>query len=441
MINTPLFRRSLLAGVAPLAAAATLGAVRTAAAQAPALPAPTVGRPEPFRIALPQARLDWIRERVAAYPWPERPLLGPDGQPAGWRYGADMDFMRRLAEHWLARYDWRAAEARLNRFANFRVEIDGARLHYLHERASRPDALPLLIIHGWPYSALSYVDQVERLAHPERFGGRAEDGFHVVVASLPGSGFSDAPRSPEGLGANGRRYHALMTRVLGHPRYVVHGGDQGALSAGFMAVQRPEAVIGLSQHMLFPRQPEAGFGSGSVGAADATEAERAFAAAEQRMVQEQMAYFFTHVQRGETLAAAMADSPVGAAAWIVEKFYFWSDQRERSFERIFTMDRLLDEAMMYLAVPGGFRTALWPYMAFQHEPPMLAPGERIMVPTHVQQWADPLHPKRPREFVERSAANIVRWSDMPRGGHFPFYEEPDAWRDDVLAFGRQLRGG
>lgn len=393
--------------------------------------------PVPFRIEVPQAMLARILDRVREYRWYEPPL-GPDGQPLGWGYGTDIAWLHEICGYWLSGYDWRRTEARLNDLPMRRARVRGLDLHFVHERGSGPRAVPLLITHGWPYSFVSYADQIMPLAHPERFGGRVEDAFDVIVVSVPGYGFSQSPAGPTTLRELGRLYHELMSGVLGYGRYVVHGGDQGAISATYMALDQPEAVMGLHKHMLFPRQASAPSFSGQLGPGPATDAEHAFIRAEAAMAEREMAYIQTHITRPETLSAAIMDSPVGLASWVLEKFYFWSDRRQRPFAEIFTRDQLLDQVMVYL-VSDSFRTSLWPYAAFQLEPVVLPDGQKVTVPTGVTQWfGDAILPVNPREFVARSHSDLVHWAVMPSGGHYPFLEQPEEWRADLQAFRRKI---
>jgi microsomal epoxide hydrolase len=420
-------RRELVQGTA---AGTVLAALPLAAAAQPA-------RVEPFRLEAPQATLERIRQRVRDYRW-YAPPLGSDGQPLGWRYGTDLAWLRELCGYWLEGYDWRRSEARLNALPMRRARVGELDLHFVHERGSGSRPTPLLIVHGWPYTFQSYAAHVMPLAHPERFGGRAEDAFDVVVVSVPGYGFSGAPAGPTTLRALGRLYQELMTGVLGYHRYIAHGGDQGAISATYMALDFPGSVAGLHKNMLFPRHASAPSFSGALGPGNASDAERAFIKAEAAMAGREMAYIQTHITRPETLSPAMMDSPVGLASWLLEKFYFWSDRRERPFETIFTRDQLLDQVMVYL-VSDTFRSSLWTYAAFQLEPVALPDGVKVTVPTGVTQWSgDAILPVNPREFVERSHANIVHWAVMGSGGHYPFLEQPDAWLADLQAFRRQV---
>lgn len=386
-----------------------------------------VGDPEPLTIRIPRERLDRIMALVRAH------RVLPDAGLEDWQWGVPQDWMAGMVGHWANDYDWRAAEARLNRFDNFTVPIGGKRLHFVHERGSGANPTPLLILHGWPYSVYSFVDVIDRLAHPERYGGSAEDAFDVVVASIPGVGFSEAPDGPESLRTSGHRYHALMTQVLGYDRFITHGGDQGAISAAWMAHDFPDAVLGHHTHMFYPRHAGSPWLSGEVGP-DPTAAERAWIAAEAQSPFGQLAYILTHVARGETLAAALADNPVGQAAWIWDKWYYWTDKRARPFDEIYSRDRLIDEAMYYIAT-DSFRTSLWPYIALGTENVSTLPeGEMIDNPAGVTAWPDPVFPLPPREYVERSRTNLVHYTSPPRGGHFPMVEEPELYVEDLRAF-------
>lgn len=391
---------------------------------------------EPFRATIPDGVLAGIREQVAAHRWPAS-ALAPDGD---WRHGVPSDALRRLAARWAGGYDWRAREREIDRFDQFRVNVAGERMHFALGRGSGAGGrLPVLLLHGWPYSFASLLPLAERLAHPERFGGRTEDGVDVVVPSLPGYGFSDRPAAPLGPREMGRRMHLLMTEALGRPRYLVHGGDVGAHAASWMGFDYPEAVAAV--HTTFPvlRQSGAGQGSGETGPGPSTQAERDYVTAERAAMPERFGYAAVQMTQPQALAPAMLDSPVGAAAWIVQRYHDWADLRERRFEDAFTADQLLDEVMLYVAT-DRFDSALWFYAGYRdQEPKTLPPGGRVSVPTWVAAFPDPLMPPPPRELVERSH-DVAHWTAMPRGGHFPFYEAPDLLARDLELFVRENAG-
>ena len=431
-------RRDLLA--AGVAALGTVTLPRRGTAQ-PARPAAssqaaTTGTmaPEPFQVAVPQATLDRIARQLRDHEWGHAPISG------GWRYGTDQDYLRRLVAYWQDGYDWRRTERTMNGMAHFRVPLVGQQLHYVVEKGSGPRPLPLLLIHGWPYSFWSFREVVGPLAHPERFGGSADDGFELVLPSIPGFDLSEAPPDPIGLRAISGRLHRLMTEVLGHERYVVAGGDFGAVIGSWLAFDHPESVVGLWQDA--PAQRQAGTAFDSPHPAEpANEQEKRAAAEARALFFREFGYFHLQVTRPQTLATALADNPVGQASWIVEKVHSWTDLRERPFEQVWGMDALLDNVMLYAAT-GSFGTSVWPYYGFQlpGETPELPPGRKIEVPTAVASWHDPLTPMPPREVMALSRGRIVQWSDMPRGGHFPFHEAPDLYVDDIRKFGRTLRG-
>jgi microsomal epoxide hydrolase len=374
---------------------------------------------------LPQATLDRIRRQVADHRW----LPQKDVEP--WKYGIDQAWLEQLGRYWATKYDWRRAEARINRFHNYLADVDGKKLHYILEKGSGTSAVPLVLLHGWPYSFYSFIDVIEPLAHPERFGGDAKDAFDVVVISAPGVGLSEAPDAPENLRALGRRYDSLLTEVLGYQRYIVHGGDQGAISASWMAHDFPDHVLGHHIHMVLPKAPE--------DPADPSPAELEFLKRSRSMYGNQRAYISTHISRGETLAAALEDNPVGQAAWILDKWYWWTDRRARLFNEIYSPDRLIDEVMVYVAT-DSFRTSMWLYVTTDSSVADLAAGEKIQNPCGVTAWPDPVWMIPPREFVARSRANIVQYTVPPRGGHFPMLEEPQLYVEDIRQFRRTLLG-
>lgn len=335
-------------------------------------------RATPFEIAVPQAKLDRILTRVRDYEWPETPAGGD------WNYGTNRDYLRELAAYWADGadgYDWRATEREMNRFAHFRAEVDGLALHYIHERGSGDNPQPLLLLHGWPYSFASFLGVIEPLARPERTGGDAADGFDVVVASLPGYGFSGKPAAPIGPRRMGELLDGLMHGVLGYGSYLVAGGDWGGDIASQMGFNHADRIAGVHSHSFLVRHAGAVPGSGQTGPGDATDDERAFVEGERQTFMVEGAYASIMGTRPQTLSYAMLDSPIGLAAWMIEKFYAWLDRRVRPFAEIFTRDQLLTEAMVYL-VTDTANTASWIYSAFQQEgSSTLPPGERVAVPT------------------------------------------------------------
>lgn len=278
---------------------------------------------------------------------------------------------------------------------------------------------------------------IEPLAHPERFGGDAEDGFDVVVASLPGYGFSGKPPAPVGPKAMGDLLDRLMTGVLGYERYLVQGGDFGGFVASRLGFDHAEHVLGVHSNSFMVRHEGAALGGGSAGEGASPE-EQAFAQGEAQGFMAEGGYAIIQGTRPQSLGFAVQDSPVGAAAWILEKFYSWSDRRQRDFAEVFTLDQLLTEVMVYL-VTDTFMTSTWVYPAYFMEGSATLPkGQRVEVPTAFATFPDPVFAPPPRTFMEHSH-NVVQWTTPEQGGHFPALEVPELYVEDLRRFARTLK--
>ena len=379
--------------------------------------------PKPFRIEVSDDILERIRARVAGYVWHEMP---DDG---GWAYGANLDYMKELCAYWLEEFDWRAQEKLLNCFAHFTAPVDGIDLHFIHERGSGPAPLPLLISHGWPGSVSEFVEIIDPLAHPQRHGGSESDAFDVIAPSLPGFGFSGRPSRPMGPRGMAVLFAELMTGVLGYDGYVAQGGDWGGAISSWLGYEHAPACRAIHINILTMRHPE-----GPQGAE-----EDAWAARFEREQELENGYRTQQATRPQTLSYAMMDSPVGVAAWLVEKFNSWSDTDGDDIESVYTKDELLTNIMIYL-VTGTFNTASWIYYGRREEGGrVLSPqGRRVEVPTACALFPKELLSWPPRSYVER-IYNVARWTEMPRGGHFAAMEEPELLIEDVRAFARTLR--
>ncbi len=386
----------------------------------------------PFAVKIADSTLSHIRERVRSYPF--APAAAGDTAKGEWPLGTSTAYMKELCAYWADRYDWRKAEAQLNRFPQFTAPLDvGGEtipIHFVHERGSGPNPTPLLLIHGWPGSFFEFMHIVEPLAHPERFGGDINDAFDVVVPSLPGYGFSGKPSKPVGQRATALAFHTLMHDVLSYPRSLIQGGDWGSVVTCQMALAAPERCLGIHLNMM-------GFGLFGIAAPE-TDAERAFLANTATAMQKMGAYQQIQSTKPETLGFALLDSPVGTCAWIVEKFHAWSDIKNGDIESRHSKDQLLTNVMIYL-VTESIKSSIWYYNAFRSE---AAPGAgtKITVPTAVANFpGDAILKWPPRSYVEKAFSNIVRWTDMKAGGHFAALEEPQVFVEDVRAFARDLR--
>ncbi len=379
--------------------------------------------PEPFTIAVPDTTLDRIRAKVAAYQWHEMP---DDG---GWAYGANLDYMKELCAYWLKSYDWRAHEAALNRLSQFRAPVDGIDIHFIHEKGGGPAPMPLLISHGWPGSVYEFLEIIEPLAHPERFGGSADDAFDVIAPSLPGFGFSGPPPRPIGPRKIADMFAALMTDTLGYDGFLAQGGDWGAAISAWLGYDHAPPCHAVHLNMMSVRHA-----GGPQGAE-----EDAWARRLAKVFETEAAYNILQATKPQSLSYAMMDSPVGVAAWLVEKFNTWSDTEGDDIESAYTKDQLLTNIMIYL-VTGTFNTASWIYYGRREEGGREMPrgAKRVEVPVAAALFPAEFMPWPPRSYVER-LFNVTRWTEMPRGGHFAALEAPDLLVDDIRAFARALR--
>lgn len=367
----------------------------------------------PFRVATPQEKLDRIAAKL------RHTTLPAPMPPGDWQTGLDHRFIQQLRRYWLQSFDWREAERRLNQYPQFTARVGDQRIHFYHVRGEHPSAKPVLMTHGWPYSASSFLSVVDRLTHPSRFGGRAEDALTLILPSMPGYAFSDKPRSPQGPSEIAALWRTLMVDVLGYARFGAQGGDHGAVISTYLASQYPDHVAALHLNLVpvIPTEhPSA--------------EERAWKEAAAAFREREFDYFRIQAGKPDLLSLALTDSPLGAAAWIGEKFNGWSDG---GIAAIGGLDTLLTETMLYL-LTDSIGSGFWYYHALQRAGGRVHPGTRIAQPTAVY-----LSPKEfltgrpPREAIERSF-NLVRLTRPARGGHFPFLEQPVHYADDVGSF-------
>ncbi|MGH7392177.1 MAG: epoxide hydrolase family protein [Candidatus Rokuibacteriota bacterium] len=378
----------------------------------------------PFAIAVPDAVLGDLRARLERVRWPDE----APGEP--WRYGTDLAYMKALCAYWRDAYDWRAQEAALNRARQFTVELGGVPLHFIHEPGVGPRPMPLLLSHGWPGSIVEFQRLIPLLADPARFGGDPADAFTVVAPSLPGYAFSFRPDQPRlGVNAIADVFAALMSDVLGYRRFAAQGGDWGAFVTSRLGYAHADRVAGIHVTLLAVRRD-------TRAAADASEEELEFHRQLERWLREETGYQWIQGTKPQTLAYALTDSPVGLAAWIVEKFRTWSDCGGDP-ERRFTKDVLLTNVMLYW-ITGAIGSSFWPYYDRFHTPWPIPDGAQIRVPAAYAAFPHEII-RPPRSLAERVYADLRRWTPMPAGGHFAALEEPEALAADIRAFFRDLR--
>jgi microsomal epoxide hydrolase len=382
-----------------------------------------MAKPEPFKVDWDAAAIEAVLARVRDYPWPVAPEV-----PDGWAYGCDGAFLKKLCAHWTDGYDWRGAVAELNRYPQFTARVEDFDIHFLHVVGEAGGKRPLLLSHGWPGSHYEFWGAIEKLAWPSRHGGSAADAFDLVIPSLPGFGFSSKPARPFGQRATARLFNTLMTDVLGYPTYLAQGGDWGALVTSCLGVDHAASARAIHINMIGLR-PAGG---------PKSEAETQWLARSGMAMDMLGAYFRLQASKPQSVAWLGAGNPVGQAAWIVERFYDWSDRRDRPFDEVFSLDQLLTNVMIYV-MTGSFTTGAWYYRALMEGGGIaLAEGERCETPTAFANFpGETIIPAAPRSWVER-AYNITRWTDMPRGGHFAAMEQPDLFVDDLRAWAREL---
>ena len=374
---------------------------------------------EPFRIDIPEADLDDLRQRLRLTRWPEAEPVDD------WSQGIPLDYTRRLCEYWLETYDWRASEARLNRFPQFRTELDGLPIHFIHARSPEPDALPLVMTHGWPGSIVEFHKAIEPLTDPVAHGGSAGDAFHLVCPSLPGYGFSGKPATRGwGIERTADAWDTLMAR-LGYPRYGGQGGDWGAQVTTSLGMRHPEHLIGIHLNMAiaFPGREDRG---------DLTEREEAALATLRHYDQWESGYFKEQSTRPQTVGYGLVDSPAGLCAWIVEKFAAWTDSGGDPLS-VLTRDELLDNVMLYWLPGAGASSArfYWESAAQPALGPVGVPAGCSIFPGEI------FRPSR--RWAQRVFTDLRYWNELDKGGHFAAFEQPEAFVAEVRAAFRSLR--
>ena len=394
--------------------------------------ATAVRQPEPFEVSISQAELDDLEHRLANTRWIDE--LGK----GGWGYGLSVSYMRDLARYWLHEFDWRAQEAAINRFSHYVTDIDGSRVHFIHERGKGPNPLPLVLTHGFPDSFLRFAKIIPMLADPASHGGDATDAFDVIVPSLPGFGYSERGESGPTLFEFAGVWHRLLTDVLGYERYAAHGGDWGSFVTEMLARDHSSAVLGIHltdvpfYHAMRPPKD------------DVSHAERKFLDAIKKFPQSEGAYALIQGAQPQALALGLNDSPVGLAAWIIEKFRRWSDC-DGEVEQSFSRDELLSNVMIYW-VTGSINRSFGPYYDIAHAGGVewtkqwvkQAVGSSSVPAGFAMFPKDLTNP--PREWAERFF-NVQRWTEMPRGGHFAALEEPELLVKEIREFFRPIRRG
>ena len=373
----------------------------------------------PFEISVSDAEVEDLKRRLATTRWPEAETVDD------WSHGIPLAYVQEVCAYWGEKYDWRAREAKLNQFAQFKTEIDGLGIHFIHVRSVEPNAMPLVITHGWPGSVVEFQKVIGPLTDPVAYGGKAEDAFHVVCPSMPGYGFSDKPAATGyGVDKIADTWAALMAR-LGYDRYVAQGGDWGAMVTNQIGLRDTEHCAGIHLNMpIVAPDPET--------MSDLTPLEQRALAGMQHYQDFDSGYSKQQSTRPQSLGYGLVDSPSGQAAWILEKFWSWTDCDGHP-ENVLTRDELLDNVMLYWWPATGASSARLYWESFNQ--PSL---DTVTVPTGCS-----IFPKEifqcSRRWAEKKFTNLVHWNELDAGGHFAAFERPETYVDEVRTCFRHMR--
>jgi pimeloyl-ACP methyl ester carboxylesterase len=380
--------------------------------------------PTPFTLSVPDQAIADLRTRLALTRFPDQ---APDGP---WSYGTDLAYMKSLVPYWKDQFNWRAQEAALNAFPQFKVKMPDVDLHYLHVPGQGPSPTPLLLMHGWPGSVFEFLDIIPRLTDPARFGGDPADAFTVIAPSLPGYGLSFTPGQRRfNIEDIATCFASLMTGVLGYQRYAAQGGDYGAFTASRLGHAHADNLIGIHINLLTIQRdrppPE-----------NPTEEERRYFDELASWLKEETGYQWIQGTKPQTLAYGLTDSPAGLLAWIAEKFRTWTDC-DGDPETAISRDRLLANVSFYWFT-AAIGSSFWPYYARMHSGWPIPSGGTVDVPMGYCAFPKEII-RPPRSIAQKMYTNIKRWTVMPKGGHFAAMEQPESLAAEIQAFFRPLR--
>ena len=395
---------------------------------------PTAPGVAPFRVAVAPAEIDDLRARLARTRWPE-PATVPD-----WSQGVPLEVLRGICDYWARDYDWYEREQMLNAHPQFMTEIDGLDIHFLHVRSPEPDALPLIVTHGWPGSVFEFLDVLGPLTDPAAHGGDPADAFHVVCPSLPGYGWSGKPTGTGwDVARTAQAWVSLMER-LGYPVFAAQGGDWGSRITTTLGSQHGDHLLGVHVNMVVAGPPRE--------QTEFTEAEQESLAKMSRYREAESGYSTQQSTRPQTLGYSLVDSPAGQCAWILEKFYAWTDTDGDPIGRL-GADRILDHVMAYWLTASGAsaarfyweslrKSSFWQNLNGASGAPPRQLDATVSVPSGVSLFPKELFaPARP--WVERQYTDLRYWHEVDRGGHFAAFEQPGRYVEEVRTFFRLLR--
>ena len=375
-----------------------------------------------FNINFTEKEISPIYQKIKDYPWNSIPDL------EGWEHGTNKTYLKELCDYWINEFDWQKHQVEINKFQNFISNVDGIDIHFIKEKGTSPNSKPLLLMHGWPGSVVEFLHIIEKLAHPEKFGGNEKDSFDVIIPSLPGFGFSGKPNKPIGPRKMAEILNKLMIENLGYKDYMAQGGDWGATIANWIGYDHSKFCKAIHINCLTMRHPN--------GPQSDEEKNWQIKFDKDQVMQD--GYRTQQATKPQSLSYGMMDSPVGIAAWIIEKMYSWSDLKNNQLESVYSKDTLLANIMVYI-LTKTFDTASWIYFGRREEGGRFFPKDfkRIEIPTAAAVFPAEMSEWPPRSYVER-IFNIKQWTEMPAGGHFAALEKPDLLVNDIRKFSRSF---
>ena len=340
-----------------------------------------------FNVNFTEKEISLVYQKVKDYPWDSITDL------ENWNHGTNKGYLKELCDYWITDYDWNKHETEINKFSNFTTSVDGDEIHFIKEKGSSPNSAPLLLMHGWPGSVVEFLDIIEKLAHPEKFGGDKKNSFDVIAPSLPGFGFSSKPSKPIGPRKIAEIFNKLMTENLGYKNYIAQGGDWGATIANWIGYDHSKFCKAIHINCLTMRHPD--------GPQSTEEKEWQTRFDKDQIMQD--GYRTQQATKPQTLSYGMMDSPVGIAAWIIEKMYSWSDLKDNKIESVYSKDKLLTNIMVYI-LTKTFDTATWIYYGRREEGGRFFPQnfKKIEIPTAAAIFPAEMSEWPPRSYVERN---------------------------------------
>ena len=376
-----------------------------------------------FNINFTEKEIFPIYQKIKDYPWNSIPDL------EGWEHGTNKTYLKELCDYWISEFDWQKHEVELNKFQNFVSNVDGIDIHFIKEKGTSPNSKPLLLMHGWPGSVIEFLHIINKLAHPEKFGGNEKDSFDVIIPSLPGFGFSGKPNKPIGPRKMAEILNKLMIENLDYKEYMAQGGDWGATIANWIGYDHSNFCKAIHINCLTMRHPNG----------PQSDEEKNWQTKFDKDQIMQDGYRTQQATKPQSLSYGMMDSPVGIAAWIIEKMYSWSDLKDNKLESVYSKDTLLANIMVYI-LTKTFDSASWIYFGRREEGGRFFPKDfkKIEIPTAAAIFPAEMSEWPPKSYVER-IFNLKQWTEMPAGGHFAALEKPDLLVNDIRKFSRSLR--